>query len=267
MNRRNARITASDAPPSEIGVRALLEPLARILNISGCHPRDLQREFALICRQLPAPKRTWEPMRAAYLVDLPHVIARWYADEQYVDGDGRPIPLTREGPAPSLAALVSGVFPGMDPATAIRSLIELGGIRRRGKLFVPTDKYLAVNRLPVAVYAHGLTAVLGVLRTVEHNVSASPDMRLLQRIAINPRFPVRALPRFHRELKRQATEILWRLDDVMRREETRQHGEPVVRLGIGLHAFEDPPVTGKVRKGSRRKRQARGLKRTSPHGD
>lgn len=266
MNRRKPKITPSGAPQSEISVRALLEPLARILNISGCHSRELQREFASICRKLPAPKRTWEPMRAAYLVDLPHVIARWYADEQYVDGDGRPIPLTREGPAPSLSALVAGVFPSIDPNEAIQSLIELEGIRRRGKLFVPTDKYLAVNRLPVAVCAHGLTAVLGVLRTVEHNVSASPEMRLLQRIAINPRFPVRALPRFHLELKRQAAEILWRLDEAMRREETRQHEEPVVRLGIGLYAFEEPPVTGKSRKGNRRKRQVRAGKRTSARG-
>lgn len=262
--KRNSKLAESGAPRGEIGVRALLEPLARILNVSGCHPRELQREFVRICRELPVPKRAWEPMRASYLVDLPHVLARWYADEQYVDADGRPIPLAREGPAPSLTALVSHVLPSIDPAKAIQSLIELQGIRRRGRWFVPTDKYLAVNRLPVAVCAHGLTAVLGVLRTVEHNVSASPEMRLLQRMAINPRFPVRALPQFHRELKRQAVEFLWRFDDAMRREETRQEGEPVTRLGIGLYAFEEPPVTGKGHDGTRGKKGRGGSKRASP---
>lgn len=253
MSRRRPK-GDSGAPPAEIGPRAFLEPLARILNVSGCHPRDLQREFVRICRDLPIPKRAWEPMRPGHLADLSHVIARWHADEQYVDADGRPVPLPLGGPEPSLKGLVSRVIPSINPAQAIQWLTELKGIRRQGKQFVPTDKYLAFNRLPVAAWAHGLAAVLGMLRTVEHNVAAAPQRRLLERMAVNPRFPVRALPQFHRELKRQAGEIVWRFDSDMRRKEERLEGEPVTRLCIGLYAFEDPLVTGsgrKARKGAR----------------
>jgi hypothetical protein len=203
-----------------------LEPLARILNVSGCHPRDLQREFVSICRQLPIPKRAWEPMRPSHVADLSHVLARWHADEQYVDPEGRPVPLPLEGPEPSLKGLVSRVLPGMDAAQAIQWLTELKGIRREGRRYFPTDKYLAFNRLPAAAWAHGLAAVLGMLRTVEHNVSAPPQKRLLERIAINPRFPVRALPRFHRELKRQAGEIVWRFDSDMGRGKHASRASP-----------------------------------------
>jgi hypothetical protein len=265
MSRRPSK-TDSGAPWAEIGPRAFLEPLARILNVSGCHPKDLQREFARICRDLPNPKRAWEPMVPGHLADLSHVIARWHADEQYVDADGRPVTLPLEGPEPSLMGLVSRVLPSVDPAQAIQWLTELKGIRREGKRFFPTDKYLAFNRLPVAAWAHGLAAVLGMLRTVEHNVSAPPQRRLLERMAVNPRFPVRALPQFHRELKRQAGEIVWRFDSDMRREEARLKGEPVTRLCIGLYAFEDPFVTGSGRRANRQDKARRPRKQRSRGG-
>lgn len=265
MSRR--RLKADNGPPqAEIGPRAFLEPLARILNVSGCHPRDLQREFVSICRELPNPKRSWEPMRSSHVADLSHVLARWHADEQYVDPEGRPVPLPLAGPEPSLRGLVSRVLPGMDAAQAIQWLTELKGIRREGRRYFPTDKYLAFNRLPVAAWAHGLAAVLGMLRTVEHNVSAPPERRLLERMAINPRFPVRALPQFHRELKRQAGEIVWRFDSDMRREEARRKGEPVTRLCIGLYAFEDPVVTGSGPKPNRPRRTRRPGKRRPVRG-
>jgi hypothetical protein len=201
-------------------------------------------------------------MPPAYLADLSHVIARWHADEQYVDADGRPVPLPLEGPTPSLKDLISRVLPDIDPARAIQWFKELAAIRPQGKRFLPTETYLAFNRLPAAAWTHGLTAVLGMLRTVEHNISAAPEARLLERIAINPRFPVRALPQFHRDAKRQAGEILWRFDDAMRRTEIRLKGEPVTRLCIGLYAFEDPLVTGKGR-GANRRRRGGGRKRGS----
>jgi hypothetical protein len=255
--------TDGSTPPAEFGPRAFLEPLARILNISGCHPKDLQREFVRVCQDLPNPKRAWEPLRPGDLADLSHVLARWHADEQYVDADGRPVPLQLEGPEPSLKGLISRVLPGIDPGQAIQWLTELKAIRREGKRLLPTDKYLAFNRLPIAAWAHGLAAVLGMLRTVEHNISAPPQRRLLERMAVNPRFPVRALPQFHRELKRQAGEIVWRFDSDMRREEARRKGEPVTRLYIGLYAFEDPLVTGNGGSANRRARTKRLAKRRS----
>jgi len=255
MSRRNSKTVQRGSTRMGIGPGAFLGPLARILNVSGYHPRALQREFAAICRTLSVPKRASEPQRLGYFDDLSHVLARWHADQDYVDADGRPVPLPLEGPAPSLKDLVSRALPPVEPLEAIQGLLELKGIRRRGKRFLPTERYLALNRLPDAVRLHGLMTVLGILRTVEHNITARPGKRLLDRFAINPSFPIRALPRFHRKLKRQATEVLWRFDADMRREETRLQGQPVTRLCVGLYAFEDPPVTGKgsrINRGRRR---------------
>ena len=241
MSRRSSKTADRRAPWADTGPRAFLEPLARILNAWGCHPRDLQREFVRICRKLPAPKRAWEPMRPGYLADLSHVIARWHADEHYVDADGRPLPLPLEGPEPSLKALISRALPGIDPDQSVQWLIRLKGIRRRGKRFFPTDNYLAFNRSRAASLAHGLTGVLGMLSTVERNIPAPPESRLLERMAINPRFPVRALPQFHRKLKREAGEILWRFDADMGREEMRLKGEPSRASVLGSTPLKTRP--------------------------
>jgi hypothetical protein len=92
---------------------------------------------------------------------------------------------------------------------------------------------------------HGLMALLGILRTLEYNVSrATPSSRIFQRTAVNPRFPAWALPAFHRWLKTFAAKFLWTADGNMRRRESRFSSAPSIRLGVGVFAFEDPLITG-----------------------
>jgi hypothetical protein len=227
------------------------------LNAAGCAPKDLEREFAAVCRTLKKPTRPFEPLTPGYLADLSHVIARWHVDQQYVDAEGRPNALPLEGPGPSLNELIHKVLPEADPVQAVQSLIDLHGVRCEGNRYLPTDRYLALNRQPLAVWAHGLTAVLGVLRTVEHNSRALPGKRLLERVAINPRFPVSELPRLHGSLKGEMPEMLWKLDRIMGRNDVGRISGRFTRVGIGFYVFEDPQVTGVAHRKGRRGPRAR----------
>ncbi|HJS92173.1 MAG TPA: DUF6502 family protein [Steroidobacteraceae bacterium] len=246
-------VRASAALPDS---REFLEPLARILIAIGCTPEVLERQFAAICRKLKKPKHPFEPLTSAYVADLSHVIARWHVDERYVDAQGRPNALPLEGPGPSLKELIGKVLPQVDATQAVRALIDLKGVRPQGERYLPTDKYLALNRQPLAVFEHALAAVLGMLRTVEHNVSAPPGKRLLERVAMNPRFPVSALPRLHDSLNAELPEILWKLDQKMFRKELYQRAKRFTRVGIGFYVFEDPQVTGIARGRERRRAQS-----------
>jgi hypothetical protein len=258
---RGGRSRTARAVGTLPGPREYLEPLARILNAAGCAPKELKREFSAICRTLKKPTRAFEPLTSGYVHDLSHVIARWHADGQYIDEDGHPNPLPLKGPGISLTDLILRVLPDQDPAQAIKSLIELQGIRRKGTWFVPTNKYLALNRRPLAVWVHALTAVLGFLRTVEHNVKASPGKRLLERVAINPRFPIEGLPELHRSFKNEVPEMLWTLDAKMGRGAVPEKSKRFTRVGVGFYVFEDPQVTGVARrKGRGEARAVRRLK-------
>ena len=79
-----------------------------------------------------------------------------------------------------------------------------------------------------------------MLRTVERNVSGPKKFAILERTALNPSFPVSALPAFHRRLKAQAGQILWGVDGDMRRQEEKNPLGARVRLGVGIFAFEEP---------------------------
>ena len=220
--------------------REFLERLARILVGTGHSPRELSREFREICSRLKEPDTRWDPAQLTYLWDLPHVISFWHSDPQYIDSRGAPIPLSLRGRGASLCALIKRVLPGENPNVVLRSLIKFKSIRRRGKLYVPRARHFTYPTASGRV--HGLTALLGMLRTVERNVAGGrKSTPILERTALNPRFPVSELPAFHRRLRAAAAEILWSLDGDMRRREAAHRGGPRVRLGVGIFAFEGPP--------------------------
>lgn len=248
MKRGSSRGISRGRPKNDVAdSRELLERLARVLVLSGRRPEELRQEFAEVCRGIAQPSHRWDPGRLGFVADLPHVISRWHDDEDYLDAEGRPVPLPRDGPGRSLTGLIERVLPLVDSKKVIESLIQLRGLRRRGKRFVPTDRHLALNEQPTAGLAHGLMSVLGILRTIEHNLSAPPGKRLFERAAINPRFPVRALPQFQRELARCAGEIIWNVDAQMLREETRRRSGRKMRLGVGIYVFRDPLRSERVR--------------------
>src|SRR5579862_8643282 len=123
---RRSRVRAAE---SGIGYsREFLERLARILVRSGHSPQKLTREFREICAQLKEPVRRWNPAHLNYLADLPHVIAHWHADPQYLDSKGDPVSLALRARGPSLTGLIEQVLPGADPRVVVQSLIELRGI-------------------------------------------------------------------------------------------------------------------------------------------
>jgi hypothetical protein len=88
-----------------------------------------------------------------------------------------------------------------------------------------------------------------MLRTLDRNMSTASTNRLLEKTAINPSFPVSALPAFHRQLRKWAAEFIWSVDSDMRRREVRQKRGRTTRLGVGVFAFEDSiaPVAATVK--------------------
>lgn len=219
--------------------REFLERLARILVHAGHSPAELAREFREICSRLKRQSQRWNEAHLAYFVDLTHVNTHWHDDPKYLDSAGRPIALPLHGRGPSLTTLIEHALPAEDPEAVARTLMRVRAIRRRGSLYEPTERYVVYQSAKARL--HGLTALLGMLRTVEHNVARRRKSRpMLERTALNPGFPVSELPAFHRRLNAAAEEILWTLDGDMRRREAAHRDGPRVRLGVGIYAFEEP---------------------------
>jgi hypothetical protein len=237
--------------------RDLLERLVRILVHSGHSPKVLLREFRDICSDLKEPARTWDPTQLTYFFDLPHVIAHWHSDPQYLDSRGVPIALALRAKGPSLSALIERVLPQEDPEQVVRSLMRLKGVRRVGRRYVPSARYFTYRQAVGRI--HGLSALRGMLRTVERNVTGKKAPALFERAALNPSFPVSALPGYNRRLEAQASKFLWDQDGTLRSLEAQDPEGPRVRLGVGVFVFEEPILETRARG---RRRGARTQRRT-----
>jgi Family of unknown function (DUF6502) len=219
--------------------REVLARVAQILVHTGHSPTSLEMEFRAICSVMQEPVRRWNPEHLEYFADIPHVIAHWHSNPQYLDSRGKPIPLPLRGRGPSLKQLIERVLPGEDPLAVAESLTRVKALQKRGKLFIPGDRHFTYPRDIARI--QGLTTLLGMLRTVEHNLAGREgSSTILERAAFNPSFPVSALPAFRRRLKALATEFLWNADSDMRRRENVSRRGPRIRLGVGVYTFETP---------------------------
>lgn len=252
----SARQAKAKEVSRQVGVRAdysqeLLGLMARVLTLTGHSPRQLASQFHSLCQRLKEPKHPCDPFSLHFIWDLPHVMARWHSDPQYLDSRGSPLALPLKGPGPSVTSLIERVLPDADTEAVVETLRQVGGIRRSGGRYRPTGRQLALQHQRVIGWLHGLTLLLGLLRTIEHNIAHPDGATLLERAAINPKFPVRYLPEMHQRFKDRATTFLWQTDGEMRKRERPSDPGEAVRLGVGIFAFEDPLTTGRVGRASR----------------
>jgi hypothetical protein len=237
---KTAQLCSADHPKT----REILTSVVRILLMGGETPEALVRVFSEVCRTVPATKLPWAQTASPEL-DYAHVISHWYGRPEYVDEDGRPCVLPLSGRGPSLTGLIRRVLPDAKPAVVLRSLEELGALRKEPGGYRPTALYVPFSQQQKDVIRWGLTIMRGVLHTIEHNGSSEPAERIPGRAAINPRFPVSALAGFYDRLREQASEFLRKMDADMHRKEMTAADETTTELGVAILAFQDPLMTGK----------------------
>jgi hypothetical protein len=155
--------------------RALLLPLARLLVARGvpyaqaeeslktamvqaaqeAHPDGLPHRLVSRIATITGINRR-EVTRLTRLEDTPHAepqrsaasqtFSRWRANPDYLDAQGKPLPLRRQGDAPSFESLARGVTPDVHPRSLLDELCRLGLARIDGDTvhlvrdsFVPSD--------------------------------------------------------------------------------------------------------------------------------
>jgi hypothetical protein len=248
---RSRRLRSSRAAGAGDYAFECLSRLARILVLCGHSPRDLPRYMREVCRPLGEPSRRWDPERLNFLADLPHVIALWYSDPGYLAAGGRPAALAADGRGATLRSLIERVLPSEDPETVARTLLDMKAIRRQGSRYLPTGRNIAFRQDSARL--HSLSVLMRILRTIERNIAGPKAAAILERNAIHPRFPVAALPGFHRRLKTRAADFLWDTDGDMRRRARRVRRGPMTRVGVEIFAFEEPLWRRRTGKPSRGK--------------
>lgn len=251
--------------PLDATVDEAMERFVRVLVRRGVSQRTTQRAFRRAWLHVPRDAAEHNRRASRELIDVGHVLTLWFGDPFYVNARGDPLLLPLRGQAPSLASLVQHVDPTLNVTQVLKCLIRADAVRRIGSRYLPRSRAVAFRGTGAPLHARNLRALLGLLRTLEHNLGPKDGAPAwFEYVAENPRFPVGAREPFDARLREDAMTFLLSQDSRMLNHERKARpSEPTVRMGVGVFRFEEE-VLPSSRAPSRTKRPA--LRRNGMNG-
>ena len=260
----------SDSPNESLDdiVDEAMERFVRVLVRRGVSQLTIQRAFRRAWQRVPKDATEHNRRCSRELIDVGHVLTLWFGDPIYVDARGDPLALPPRGPAPSLASLVQHVDPTLNVTQVLKCLIRADALRRSGSRYSPRSRAVAFRGTGAPLHARNLRALLGMLRTLEHNLGPKDKVPAwFEYVAENPRFPVSAREPFDVSLREDAMTFLRNQDSRMLSQERKaKPGEPTVRMGVGVFRFEEevlpePAATPRTRRPRSRSSRKKGRRR------
>ena len=245
-----------------------MERFVRVLIRRGVSQRAVQRSFRRAWLSVPRDAAEHNRRASRELIDVGHVLTLWFGDPFYVDARGDPLPLPLRGPAPSLSCLIQHVDAKLDPKQVLKTLIRADAVRSTGSRYLPHSRAVAFRGTGAPLHARNLRALLGMLRTLEHNIEPKDKVApWFEYVAENPRFPVSAREPFDVGLREDAMTFLRNQDSRMLSHQRKaKPGEPTVRMGVGVYRFEEEvlpesPATRRTRRPGSRSNRKKGRRR------
>ncbi len=242
MKARRAAHKHAEARAAETKALALeaIDRFARVIALTGMSREQMAYAFHEASARVPASLLKSGQTLERELVDAAHVLTLWLSDPNYLDKTGEPVRIPSRGDAPSLNALIQRVNPDLGFDQVVNYLTRTGSMIKVGNRYKAKTRSMSFGGDPELAYAHGLQAVLGMLRTIENNALPKKNARVwFENFAENPRFPARLQGQFDARLRRLGIDFLRRLDaDMQRAEQLRRPGERTVRMAVGLYQCE-----------------------------
>jgi hypothetical protein len=257
-SQRHAQARAAET--KAIALEAI-DRFARVLALTGMSREQMGYAFHEACARVPKRLIKSGQTLERELVDAAHILTLWLSDPNYLHHSGEPLRIRSSGAQPSLDALIQRVNPELELDRVVKYLVRTGSVTQVGQRYAVRQRNVSFSSDPELAYAHGLQAVLGLLRTIEDNALPKKNRRLwFENMAGNPRFPARLRAQFDTKLRRLGMDFLKRLDaDMQRAEQSARPGEATVRMRVGLFQCEEnahrPSLRAprEVARGSRRK--------------
>jgi hypothetical protein len=242
MKARRAAHKHAEARAAETKAIALeaIDRFARVLALTGMSREQMAYAFHEASARVPKTLLRSGQTLERELVDAAHVLTLWLSDPNYLDKSGEPLRISARGAPPSLNALMQRVNRELGLDQVVKYLTRTGTVIKVGQRYAVRNRSMSFRGDPELAYAHGLQAVLGMLRTIENNALPKKNARIwFENFAENPRYPVRLQGEFDARLRRLGIDFLKRLDaDMQRAEQLRRPGERTVRMAVGLYQCE-----------------------------
>ncbi len=215
---------------------------SRISAITGLHRHAVS---AILAARDQAAAQASEP-KEYERHRLARVLGGWFEDPRYTGTDGRPSVLRLDGPEPSFESLVKDFSGDIYPGIILEELERVGAVQRTegGRIAALSRRYSAGGASPETMrHMEGVAA--DVVRTLEFNLEAPPDKRLLEDSAISADLPADLVPVLARMLKRRTTSFLDDVEGWLEQHESPDTGvagdtKPRVRAGVRVVMVVEP---------------------------
>jgi hypothetical protein len=246
-----ARRVYVDVALREFSIPGKKASTSRVSILSGLTRKEVQRLLADAVAQADAgAPRAFDPMHENRAV---RVLTAWTRDADFLDEQGQPRVLGAGDAASGFAALVRRHSGDMPVRAVLDELLRVGAVTRLadGRLqllqraFVPQG---ATDRIE-----HLGSDVPDLIRTIAHNIEHGDTDPRFQRRVMYHEIPSSLLDEFRKTSAAQAMALLVKLDRWLAARSAAaaqpKTNEPLVRLGMGIHYFEErvprPPTKKK----------------------
>ena len=227
-----AKTAFVQAATEEYGIKGRPTNISRVSILTGISRKEVKRQRDLIASEKPAaPQKT---------TDATRVLSGWFQDPEFIDADGKPLPLLEKGEGKSFQSLCHRFAGGMAAPTLLKELLNTQTIAKneRGEL-IPLRRYYQPARHDDENLVWAVNLIRDLTQTMTNNVFKDEHTRpRFGGKADNMKLPASSAPAFQAFLDKQGQLFLEKVDDWLTQHVSQDSDETCVRLGVGLFAIE-----------------------------
>ncbi len=233
-----------DVGSSEFGIRGRPTNISRVAVMTGLTRKEVRR--------LRIKIGGGEDSVSVKTTPITEILHRWHAEEEFLDGQGRPAVLPFVGKSGSFSSLVKK-FGGDVPAGAMRTELkrvgtidenENGDLSVRRRSFWPTDQ---TQKLESVLVHH----VYPLISNVAHNTDPANESNVMTQFAIySLDIESQDKPRLRRMCADRLTDMAESFDDLFIAYESRGDESSVetkTPVMVGLYYFEERDENAKYK--------------------
>lgn len=226
---------------AEYGIKGRPTNVSRVALLTGISRKEVKRQRELL--EAPAAHP------AAKTTDATRLLSGWFQDADFVDSDGRPLPLPSDGAGVTFATLCSRYAGDIPATTMLKELKRVGAVGEDsdGRLVAQRRYYMPTPFDPQWIMNAGsLFADLG--DNINHNLLSDADhpSRFLGR-ASDATIDAAAVPEFRAFIEEHGQPFLELVDDWLTQHRATEAGarkSRKVRLGLGMFLIQGEAPEG-----------------------
>ena len=217
----------------EFGIRNRPTNVSRVSILTGISRKEVKRQRGLLDRAIPSA--------SSKTTDATRLLSGWHQDTVYADADGRPLPLAKNGSAPSFETLFAAYGGDTPEQTLLKELLSAGSVvEDAGGKLLARRRYHMPAEMDAGLLRFFGTNLFDHAETLRNNLEGSDTPKRLEGFAVDDHVDPAAVDAFRAFVDERGQQFLEEVDTWLAEHRIRSNSTETrpVRLGLGVYAIE-----------------------------